>query len=108
MLGKCSTTWAMPPALLFLFLGGLFVFCCFSGTGIWTWGFMLAKQVFYCLSHRSSPFCSGYFEDGILGTVCLGWPRTWTLLISVSQVARITGMSHQTWLVFCFCILLLR
>jgi hypothetical protein len=28
----------------------------FDGTG-----FELAKQVFYCLSHTSSPFCSSYF-----------------------------------------------
>jgi hypothetical protein len=25
---------------------------------------VLAKQMFYCLSHTSSPFCSGYFGDG--------------------------------------------
>jgi hypothetical protein len=25
-------------------------------------GFALAKQVLYCLSHTSNPFCSGYFE----------------------------------------------
>jgi hypothetical protein len=25
---------------------------------------MLAKQVLYCLSHTSKPFCSGYFGDG--------------------------------------------
>jgi hypothetical protein len=23
------------------------------------------KQVFYCLHHRSMPFCSGYFGDGV-------------------------------------------
>jgi hypothetical protein len=27
-------------------------------------GFVLTKQVLYCLSHRSSPFCSGCFGDG--------------------------------------------
>jgi hypothetical protein len=26
-------------------------------------GFVLAKQALYHLSHNSSPFCSGYFED---------------------------------------------
>jgi hypothetical protein len=25
---------------------------------------VLAKQAFYCWSHASSPFCSGYFGDG--------------------------------------------
>jgi hypothetical protein len=28
-------------------------------------GFEIAKQVLYHLSHTSSPFCSGYFGDGI-------------------------------------------
>jgi hypothetical protein len=33
------------------------------GLGIWTQGFMFAKQMWYHLSHISSPFCSGYFAD---------------------------------------------
>jgi hypothetical protein len=39
------------------------VFCLFvfGGTGVSTQSFMLAKQALYCLSHISSPFCSGYF-----------------------------------------------
>jgi hypothetical protein len=57
-------------------------------TGIWIQGFVLAKQVFYCLSHTFSPFCPGYFGDGVSG-----WPQTMILLISASQVARITGVS---------------
>jgi hypothetical protein len=56
--------------------------------------FTLAKQALYPLSHSSSPFCSGYFGDGILQTVCLGWLPASILLISASQAARITGMSH--------------
>jgi hypothetical protein len=34
---------------------------------VWDWdlNFELAKQMF-CLSHTSSPFCSGYFGDGDL------------------------------------------
>jgi hypothetical protein len=60
-------------------------------------GFALAKQVLYCLSHTSRPFCSGYFGDGISPTVCLGWPQTTILLISASQIARITTMN---WTVF--------
>jgi hypothetical protein len=47
------------------------------------------------LNHNYSPFCSGYFENGVLWIICLGWPRTGILLISVSQVVGITGMSHQ-------------
>jgi hypothetical protein len=35
----------------------------FDGTRVWTQGFVLAKQMLYCLSHSSSPFFSGYFGD---------------------------------------------
>jgi hypothetical protein len=31
-----------------------------------------------------------------LGTICLGWLQTIIFPISASQVARITGMSHQS------------
>jgi hypothetical protein len=50
----------------------------------------------YCLSHTSSPFCSGYFGDGVLRTTCPGWHRTTILSISAFQVARITGVNHQS------------
>jgi hypothetical protein len=40
------------------------------------------------------PFCSAYFGDGVLRTICLGWPQISILLISASQVARITDVSH--------------
>jgi hypothetical protein len=69
----------------FSFLGGLRL----------TQDFVLAKQVLYHLIHSSSPFCSGYFGDRVLQTICPGWPQTEILLISVSQVAGIRGMSHQ-------------
>jgi hypothetical protein len=49
---------------------------------------VLAKQA---LSHLSS----GNFGDGVLITICLGWPQSEILLISASQVAGIAGMSHQ-------------
>jgi hypothetical protein len=64
------------------------------GTGVYTQGFALAKQALYFLSHTSSPFCYGYFGDMVLRTIYLGWPQTWITLISASQVARFTGMSH--------------
>jgi hypothetical protein len=48
----------------------------------------------YCLSHTFTVFCSGYFGDGVSQTVCPDWPQNSILLISSSQVARITGMSH--------------
>jgi hypothetical protein len=38
------------------------------------------------LSHISSPFCSAYFEDGMVSrTVCTGWCPIVILLISASQ-----------------------
>jgi hypothetical protein len=56
----------------------------------------------YQLSHTSSPFYSAYFGDGagsrLFQTICPGWPRTAILLISASQIARITGVSHCPWL----------
>jgi hypothetical protein len=42
------------------------------------------------LNHTSSPFCSGYFGDGVSRTICPGWPQTTSLPISVSQVATTT------------------
>jgi hypothetical protein len=44
-----------------------------GGSRVLTQGFTLAKQVLYCLSHTPSPFFSGYFGDGVSGTICLGW-----------------------------------
>jgi hypothetical protein len=66
-----------------------------DGTGVWTLGFKFTKQALYHLSCTSTPFCSGYFENGVYGTICLSWPRTMILLISTSQVAGITGVNHQ-------------
>jgi hypothetical protein len=51
----------------------------------------LARQVLYHLSHSSSPFYVGYFWDKVSGTVCPDW--LW-ILISASQVPRITGEAH--------------
>jgi hypothetical protein len=36
-----------------------------GGDNVQTQDFALAKQVLYCLSPTSSPFCSGYFGDGV-------------------------------------------
>jgi hypothetical protein len=35
--------------------------------------YVFAKQALYHLSHTSSPFCSGYFADGIIQSIFLGW-----------------------------------
>jgi hypothetical protein len=63
-------------------------------TGVWIQDFILTKQALYCLSHDANPFCSGYFGVGISQTICPDWPKTTILPISVSQVARIAGISH--------------
>jgi hypothetical protein len=66
-----------------------------------------AWKMLYCLSHASSPFCCGYFGDGVSWTICLCWPWTTILPISAFQVARLLGL--QVWAIgagfhfFCFC-----
>jgi hypothetical protein len=42
-----------------------FFFFFFLGSGVCTQGFVLIKQMLYCLSHTSRPFCFGYFGDGV-------------------------------------------
>jgi hypothetical protein len=61
---------------------------------------------------KAGPSCSGYFRHGVSRTLCPGWPRASILLVSVCQVARITGVSHlclplatlfrETWLFVVF------
>jgi hypothetical protein len=43
------------------------------------------------LSHTSSPFCSGYFGDGVSQIICLAWPQTMIL----PNLAKIIGKSHR-------------
>jgi hypothetical protein len=47
------------------------------------------------------------FQDRISWTICLGWLWTAILLISVSWVARIRGVSHQCLVIFWILILYL-
>jgi hypothetical protein len=42
----------------------------------------------------SAHFCDGVFWDRVSWTICPCWLQTTILLISVSWVARITGVSH--------------
>jgi hypothetical protein len=101
---SCAVPWSYSPSLnclLKYFLVGL-------QFGIQ--GFALTKQVLYCLDQTSCPFCSGYFGDRVLWTICRGWPWTMILPMLASQVGRITGVSHQCsahlifFFSFCFCI----
>jgi hypothetical protein len=55
---------------------------------------MLARQALYCLNYTSVHFALVILEMGVLRTLCPGWPLTSVLLITTSQVARITSVSH--------------
>jgi hypothetical protein len=57
--------------------------------------FLGIELMTYTLSDSTSTFfCDAFFQDKVSRTVCPGWLRTFILLISASQVARITGVSH--------------
>jgi hypothetical protein len=45
-------------------------------------GFELRPQMFYHLTHRTSPFYVGYFWDRVSQTICLDWP--WTVIFPTS------------------------
>jgi hypothetical protein len=68
-----------------IFLIRINYFYFFGETGVWIQGFVLRKQVLYCLS----------LGDGVSVAICLGWPQTVILQISASLVAMITDVSHQ-------------
>jgi hypothetical protein len=67
----------------------IYIFFFLDGTGIWTHGLMLARQMVYHLSHSTSPFVLGISE---IGSPEL-FPRI--LLISASWAARVTGPAHS-------------
>jgi hypothetical protein len=56
---------------------------------------VFGKQALYCLSYTSRPFCSDYFGDGGLTNYLPGLAENHDPPNLASQVARITGMSHQ-------------
>jgi hypothetical protein len=49
----------------------------------------------YTLSHSTRLFLWKFSLDRVLQIICLGWLQTTILLISVSWVAMIAGLSHQ-------------
>jgi hypothetical protein len=69
---------------LFVMLGLEFRASCLLGRHYTTWATPL--DLFYI----------GYFWDRVLWTTCLGWPWIVILLISASQVARITVFPSPT------------
>jgi hypothetical protein len=72
----------------------------FGGSGVWIQDWVLAMQVLCCLSHASSPFCSGYFWDPVLLYALAS--LYFTLLFMLPAIARKTGMHHHV------CFFLLR
>jgi hypothetical protein len=97
-----------------------FLFAGVGRTGHWIQGLVLTRQALYHFSHSVSPFlhlffCGavvwtqglhleslhqpfflmGFFKIGSHKLFAQGWLQTMILLISVSWVARITGVSYQ-------------
>jgi hypothetical protein len=71
----CCTSKGKCGGLAFLILF-LFLYFFFGETGVWTQGFVLAKQVVYHLSHTSGSFCSGHFGDRVSRSI-LGGGGKW-------------------------------
>jgi hypothetical protein len=75
-----------------VFLSLFFFFC---GTGVWTQGFALANRHSIAWAIPSVYFVLVILETESVNYLPGGWPWTTILLISASQVVRITGISHQ-------------
>jgi hypothetical protein len=60
----------------------------FGSSGAWTQGLHFEPL-------HLTYFCERFFEIRSHVTICPSWLRTTILLISVSRVARITGLKHQ-------------
>jgi hypothetical protein len=97
---KAGRIWLFEASLVSAVLNSVFFFFFFFGeTGVWTQGFTLANPTTWV---APPVYCPGYSGDEIWSAICLDCPWTIILLISASQVARITGMSHcaQLWIHF--------
>jgi hypothetical protein len=70
-----------------------YLFFFFGCIGVSTQGFVLSRQVLYCLSHTSNSFCSVYLGDRIL----LFFQPAWTtiLLLTFPAIIGMTGMHHH-------------
>jgi hypothetical protein len=66
----------------------------FGGTGTWTQNFALGCYTTWAIPSVHFALVS-FWEMRVSQTICLGWPWTAILPISASQIARITGVSHQ-------------
>jgi hypothetical protein len=74
----------------------------FCGTDFGTQVFAFAKQALYHLSHISSSLLLWLYWRWGLKNYLPRLALTEILLISASQVGRITGVSHQCWLKFSY------
>jgi hypothetical protein len=61
---------------------------------LWDWGLNLGLCKTGTLLFEPHLQSVGYFGNGVLRTIFVGWPGTVILLISTFQVVRITGVSH--------------
>jgi hypothetical protein len=84
--GSSSTDWLPWNSSLIAYILNLLIYLFIGGTAVWTQGFTLAMR---------PPYAFGYFGDEVSQTICLGCPWIMILLILASQIARITGLSHQ-------------
>jgi hypothetical protein len=74
----------------------LCLFCfIFGGTGVWTQGFMLAKQAFYCLCHNSVYFALVVILETGVSLFAQAGLRPWSSLSLSPKIARIVGMRRQ-------------
>jgi hypothetical protein len=88
---KCWDYRYAPPHLFFCL--ARYTFCFVDSTGVRTKG-LLGRCSTTWTTRPALFFCNGYFQDMVSWTICPSGPRTWILLISASQVARIIGVSH--------------
>jgi hypothetical protein len=100
LLSPSPTHWYPLETRPVLHLCYSFLYVC--GTGVWTHVFMLAKQALNLLSHTSSPFCSGYFGDGVSRTVCPGWPLTDPPDVSLPKLGLQAWLTSARLLLFIF------
>jgi hypothetical protein len=84
-----------------------FSFCCSYfwknlGLVFMPWSAWTATFLFFLCSRddRHPPLCPATGWNGVSWNFCLGCPWTTVFLISISQVAGITGVSYCAWTIF--------
>jgi hypothetical protein len=91
LLGRCSTTRATPPSPFCLCHSwDRFSHLCLGQLGLWSY---LSFPSGWMTGVYQAPLFIGW--DEISWTFCPDWPWPMILLISLSQVTRITDMSHK-------------